>query len=244
MLCLCTESCRPTSFPNGAHISCLVDFPAVRWLSSCSSCWLPPIPAIYCGPWWFLILPLHLLFWSPKQCSNYVSSSVTPLIISSPGSCCLFKVMPMIVTRCWLSQSALVMIHSFIIHSIHKYLFTDYSLPTWGQERGFKDEHDTVTPFRTFRVQCSRGEIWEFEGSKLWSPFLKFLGTKQDLFRKISIMDSFSFHEFLNDIKLALAKDKTLWHFSSRPLITICNHLWVNISFYFVRWTSGKISSS
>lgn len=131
MVCLCTETYLPTLFPHTVHIPSWYRFPSSTRLAFCSCCWLPPIPAIYCGPWWFPILLLHLLFWSPKQCSNYFSSSVTPLIISSSCFCCLFDVMPVIVIRCSLSQLALVIIHSFIIHSIHKHLFRAYSLSTW-----------------------------------------------------------------------------------------------------------------
>jgi hypothetical protein len=92
---------------------------------------LPPIPVIDCSPQWFSIFLLHhLLFWSPKQHSNFVSSAL-PLIVSLLRSYCLFKVMPVIVTRCSLSQLALIIIHSFIIHSIHKHLFRAYSLSKW-----------------------------------------------------------------------------------------------------------------
>lgn len=58
------------------------------------------------------------------------------LLCSSPdhlfplASVLPFDVKPMIVTRCSLSQLALVIIHSFIIHSVHKHLFRAYSLST------------------------------------------------------------------------------------------------------------------
>lgn len=130
MLCLCTESSLPTSFPHILCISFLaqafqkhVDSLSVHVAVASNPCHI-------CGLWWF---PILLLRFVSQQC-NYTSSSVAPLIIFC--SHCLFNGMPVTVTRCSLSKLELI-IYSVIIHSIHKHFFKAYVLPAWCWELRF-----------------------------------------------------------------------------------------------------------
>lgn len=86
----------------------------------------------------YLLWPL-VIFHPPASSSLLVSQTTFQLrllLCSSPdhlfplASVLPFDVMSIIVTRRSLSQLALVIIHSFIIHSVHKHLFRAYSLST------------------------------------------------------------------------------------------------------------------
>lgn len=149
---------------HSVHLLPATDFPAAHWLSSCSWCWSPPIPAIFWGPQWFPVLLLRLLlFWSPKQWSNYASFSVAPLIISLSCSRCLFDVMPMMITFT-LGTGCYSFIHS---------LFTQSTRISLWPAPYHHDARDQVTEMsmtqsliKELRVQCSTGERSEFEGPK------------------------------------------------------------------------------
>lgn len=87
----------------------------------------------------YLLWPL-VISHPPASSSPLLVSQTTfqlhLLLCSSPdhlfplASVLPFDVMSIIVTRRSLSQLALVIIHSFIIHSVHKHLFRAYSLAT------------------------------------------------------------------------------------------------------------------
>lgn len=132
MLCLYTESCLPTLFPHMVHIPSLVEtsqqltgsLPAL--VSGCLPVVLytvalgdfPPPCYIFSSSGLPAMFQLRLLLCSSHD-HLFPLASVLPL-----------NIMPMIVTRCSLSQLALVVMHSFIIHSVHKHLFRAYSLST------------------------------------------------------------------------------------------------------------------
>lgn len=135
MLCLCTESCPLTSFAHTMCISIMVQ--TFQQLTGSRPTQvaeraesLPFLPYL-----WSLVISHPAATSSPLLVSSVPmtdsSSSVAPLIVSSPCSHYLFNIMPLISAECSLSQLACVIIYSFIIHSVHKHLFRTYSFPAW-----------------------------------------------------------------------------------------------------------------
>lgn len=130
MLCLYTESCLPTLFPH------LVPIPSLVETSQQLTGLLPALAD--CLP--LLLYTVALGDFPPPATSPLlVSQTMFPLrllLCSSHdhlfplASVLPLDIMPMIVTRCSLSQLALVIMHSFIIHSVHKHLFRACSLST------------------------------------------------------------------------------------------------------------------